>query len=64
MLFWIVGFVYYASRDMNPDVRFGFFGGAATGLVIGSVFGIWHLVDSHRRLNGILKQINEIKTGE
>ena len=64
VLFWIVGFVYYASRDMNPDVRFGFFGGAATGLVIGSVFGIWHLVDSHRRLNGILKQINEIKTGE
>lgn len=64
VLFWLVGFVYYASEDMNPDMRFGFFCGAATGLVIGSVFGVWHLIDSHRRLNGILKQIEEIKAGE
>lgn len=64
VLFWLVGFVYYASEDMNQDMRFGFFCGAATGLVIGSVFGVWHLIDSHRRLNGMLKQIEEIKAGE
>lgn len=40
------------------------FCGAIVGAVIGGAIGIYHLIQSRRRLNRILKQIEEIKSGE
>lgn len=62
---WLAGFVYYASAAMADDgEREGFFCGCAIGLVIGATLGVLHLYKSRRRLNGILRQIDELKNAE
>ncbi len=64
IIVWLSGFFYYASRNMDTDYQIGFFCGAIVGAVIGGAIGIYHLIQSRRRLNRILKQIEEIKSGE
>lgn len=63
VMVWISGFMYYASRNMVAAEQKGFFCGAIVGAVIGGAIGVYQLVNSRRRLNGILNQIEEIKSG-
>ena len=61
IIVWLSFFFYYTSR--NIEYRMGFYGGIV-GAVIGGAIGIYYLIQSRRRLNRILKQIEEIKSGE
>lgn len=61
---WLVGLFYFASCNMSIDLQRGFFCGGIVGVVVGGTIGIFHLIQSRRRLNRILKQIEEIKSGE
>lgn len=63
IMFWLPGFMYYASRNMGAEEQNGFFCGAVVGAVIGGAIGVYYLINSRRRLNGILNQIEEIKSG-
>lgn len=58
---WTGCFMYYATGDMNSDTRIGFACGAAIGVVIGLAAGLMHLRKSRRRMDGILRQIDELK---
>lgn len=61
LVIWIGFFLYYAMGDMNTEFRIGFVCGAVIGVVIGITAGLMHLRKSRRRMNGILKQIEELK---
>lgn len=63
IMVWLPGFMYYASRNMGDEEQNGFFCGAVVGAVIGGAIGVYYLINSRRRLNGILNQIEEIKSG-
>lgn len=63
IMLWLPGFMYYASRNMGAEEQNGFFCGAVVGAVIGGAIGVYYLINSRRRLNGILNQIEEIKSG-
>ena len=58
---WLVCFFYIVSKKMDGDMLSGVVVGGIIGLFIGGAFGVKYLVDSHRRLNGILQQIEDIK---
>lgn len=61
LVVWIGCFMYYAMGDMSSDARIGFVCGAAIGAVVGLVFGLLHLRKSRQRMDGILRQIDELK---
>lgn len=62
---WLAAFVYYASAAMtDADEREGFFYGCVIGLVVGVTAGALHLIKSRRRLNRMLRQIDEVKNVE
>lgn len=62
---WLAAFVYYASAAMTvPDEREGFFYGCLVGVVLGGTCGALHLRKSRRRLNRMLRQIEEVKSVE
>ena len=61
LVVWIGCFMYYAMGDMSSDARVGFVCGAAIGAVVGLVAGLMHLRKSRQRMNGILRQIEELK---
>ena len=61
LVVWIGCFMYYAMGDMNSDARIGFLCGAAIGAVVGLVAGLMHLRKSRQRMDGILRQIEELK---
>lgn len=61
---WIACFVYYCSQGMNAEMRAGFYWGVAAGIAAGGAMGVWHLAVSRRRLNGILRQIDDIRGGQ
>lgn len=63
IMLWLPGFMYYASRNMGAEEQNGFFCGAIVGAIIGGAIGVYYLINSRRRLNGILNQIEEIKSG-
>ncbi len=63
IMLWLPGFMYYASRNMGAEEQKGFFCGAIVGAIIGGAIGVYYLINSRRRLNGILNQIEEIKSG-
>lgn len=62
VIVWLATFVRYSYAAMdNADMREGFVYGCVTGLVVGGGVGAMHLLKSRRRLNGILRQIEEMK---
>ena len=62
---WLAGFVYCASASIaDAGQREGFFWGCGLGLVIGGAVGAQHLRKSRRRLDGMLRQIDELKNAE
>ena len=61
LIIWIACFMYYAIGNMNTDASIGFVCGVAIGAVIGLVAGLMHLRKSRRRMDGILRQIDELK---
>ena len=60
---WLGGFFYYCLQDMGSDAGRGVVVGGAIGGMIGTVCGIIYLVQSRRRLNRVLQQIEEIRNG-
>ena len=60
---WLGGFFYYCLQDMDSDAGRGVVVGGAIGGMIGTVCGIIYLVQSRRRLNRVLQQIEEIRNG-
>lgn len=61
LITWIACFMYCAIGDMNTDASIGFVCGAAIGGAIGLAAGLVHLRKSRRRMDGILRQIDELK---
>ena len=55
------GFFHFATRGASPDFASGLVAGGLTGGVIATVMGIINYRQSQKRLNGILKQIDEMK---
>lgn len=64
LVVWIGCFMYYAMGDMNGDARVGFVCGAAIGAAIGAVVGLIHLRKSRQRMDGILRQIDELTNNQ
>ncbi len=58
---WLGAFIYYGSAGMPHDMRYGFWGGCAVGLVFGIVGGIRYLIASRHRLDDIMRQIEELE---
>ena len=61
LVFWLTGFFHFATRGASPDFASGLVAGGLTGGVIATVIGIINYRQSQKRLNGILKQIDEMK---
>lgn len=60
---WLGGFFYYCCQNMDADASRGALVGGAIGGVIGTACGIIYLVQSRRRLNRVLQQIEEVRNG-
>lgn len=58
---WLACFFYITGRHMESGHIAGMCYGGIVGGIIGGAAGIMHLCESRRRLNGILKQIDELK---
>lgn len=61
---WVALFMYYIGGGMAPDFRSGALCGGIIGLVVGTVCGLIYLAQSRQRLNGVLRQIEELRGGE
>lgn len=61
LVFWLTGFFHFATRGASPDFASGLVAGGLTGGVIATVMGIINYRQSKKRLDGILKQIDEMK---
>ena len=60
LCFWLASLTYYVCLLDNNNMSTGILCGMAVGLVIGGVCGVIHLRSSHRRLDRIVSQIEEI----
>lgn len=60
---WLGGFFYYCCQNMEADASRGALVGGAIGGVIGAACGIIYLVQSRRRLNSVLQQIEDLQNG-
>lgn len=61
LILWLTGFFHFAARGASPDFAGGLVAGGLTGGVIATVMGVINYRQSAKRLNGILKQIDEMK---
>lgn len=61
LILWLTGFFHFATRGTSSDFASGLVAGGITGGVIATVLGIINYRQSTKRLNGILKQIDEMK---
>lgn len=61
---WLTLFFYYISQQMESDAGVGMLCGGIVGLLIGTGCGIFYVVQSRRRLNGVLRQIKELRGEE
>ena len=61
LIIWLVCLFYYASQQMEGDKLTGFFWGGVVGGIIGGVCGVIYLWQSRKRLNKVLRQIDELK---
>ncbi len=60
---WLVGFFHYSVEGAADHLVNPMLWGGAIGGLSGLGCGIWFVVQSHRRLNGVLRQIEEMKKG-
>lgn len=60
---WLGGFFYYYVQNMDANACRGPLVGGVIGGVIGTACGIIYLVQSRRRLNSVLQQIEELRNG-
>ena len=61
---WLVCFFCIVYNHSDLDMASGAIYGGIIGAFIGGALGVKYLIDSHRRLNDILQQIEDIKTTE
>lgn len=61
LILWVIGFFHYLSGNICSDFTQGIICGGIVGLVVGLTLGIINYRQSMKRLNGILKQIDEMK---
>ena len=59
---WLVCFFLILYNHSDLDMASGAIFGGIIGAFIGGALGVKYLIDSRRRLNGILQQIEDIKT--
>lgn len=59
---WLVCFFFIVYNHSDLDMASGAIFGGIIGAFIGGALGVKYLIDSRRRLNGILQQIEDIKT--
>lgn len=60
---WLGGFFYYCCQNMETDASRGALVGGVIGGLIGAACGIIYLVQSRRRLNSVLQQIEDLQNG-
>lgn len=61
LVLWVIGFFHYLSGNACSDFTHGVIYGGIVGLAVGLTLGIINYRQSMKRLNGILKQIDEMK---
>lgn len=61
LVLWVIGFFHYLSGNACSDFIHGVIYGGIVGLAVGLTLGIINYRQSMKRLNGILKQIDEMK---
>lgn len=61
LVLWVIGFFHYLSGNAYSDFTHGVIYGGIVGLAVGLTLGIINYRQSMKRLNGILKQIDEMK---
>lgn len=64
LIVWLIGFFYYCGQGMEENMANGMLWGGVVGGLTGLACGIYFLMQSRRRLNGVLRQIEDLKTGE
>ena len=64
LIVWVIGFFYYCGQGMEENMANGMLLGGVVGGLAGLACGIYFLMQSRRRLNGVLRQIEDLKTGE
>lgn len=61
LVLWVIGFFHYLSGNAYSDFTHGVIYGGIVGLAVGLTLGIINYRQSMKRINGILKQIDEMK---
>lgn len=61
LVLWVIGFFHYLSGNACSDFTHGVIHGGIVGLAVGLTLGIINYRQSKKRINGILKQIDEMK---
>lgn len=61
LVLWVIVFFHYLSGNACSDFTHGVIYGGIVGLAVGLTLGIINYRQSMKRLNGILKQIDEMK---
>lgn len=61
LVLWVIGFFHYLSGNACSDFTHGAIYGGILGLAVGLTLGIINYRQSMKRINGILKQIDEMK---
>lgn len=61
LVLWVIGFFHYLSGNTCSDFTHGVIYGGIVGLAVGLTLGIINYRQSMKRINGILKQIDEMK---
>ena len=61
LIVWLALFFHTLSQHLQGEELQGILCGGIVGLVIGLVCGVMYLYKSHKRLNGILRQIEEMR---
>ena len=61
LVLWVIGFFHYLSGNACSDFTHGIIYSGIVGLAVGLTLGIINYRQSMKRINGILKQIDEMK---
>lgn len=61
LLAWFTALFYYIGRDLNSAFSRTLFCGCLAGLVIGCILDFFHFMKSQKRLNDLLRDIEEVR---
>lgn len=61
LLAWFTALFYYINRDLDSAFSQTLFCGCLAGLVIGCILDFFHFMKSQKRLNDLLREIEEVR---